>query len=148
MRVIIAALALFSASVMAHPIDALVPLAADLDNNQAKIELCKSATQTETNVVQDCEYIAITGGKILEITVYSLEAEGIAVLKSNRKLLKGIAWDNLSFWQIIYSAWILNDDELLDAVKYIHYHHPELIESNVDPEVYKTLIKGGFVDGK
>ncbi|AUS02808.1 hypothetical protein NVP2275O_227 [Vibrio phage 2.275.O._10N.286.54.E11] len=147
-KILIPFILAFSGSVFAHPVNDIVSASNDLDNNMPKIETCYEVIKTEPSLVStstECDYVAESGARILEILVASLEEEGIEVTKENRRELLGIAWGELNLFEFIDVSTTALKESVEETSKYVAKNHPEMVMKYLTKDTIQKLEQGGII---
>lgn len=116
------------------------------DIDMDRIEICENVIQTDPTLVPEepeCDYLAQEGAKVLTIMVNTLLAEGQEVNKENRHNIVGIAWDNLSIFEM--GSMALTAFELSDSAIYIGKNHPNMVSKYMSAETLELLQLGGVI---
>ncbi|CAL9974047.1 hypothetical protein VPHD148_0175 [Vibrio phage D148] len=127
-----------------HPVRQILTLSEELDMD--RIDTCTQVIEIAPEAVvsePECDYLAQEGARVLTIMVETLVAEGQDVNKENRHNIPGIAWDNLSIFEM--GSMVMTAFELSDAAVYMGKNHPDMVSQYMSTEVLEQLTIGGVL---
>lgn len=127
-----------------HPVREILTVSEEIDMD--RISICQEVIETNPMAVEsepECDYLAREGAKVLTIMVDTLVAEGQDINKENRHNIPGIAWDNLSMFEM--GSMVLTALELSDSAVYIGKNHPNMVSQYMSAETLELLTNGGII---
>lgn len=127
-----------------HPVRQIVTLSDTIDEDM--VSVCEDLildNPTEVETSPECDHLAERGAELLSIMVNSLTAEEFAINKENRFELLGIAYDELSLFEMAelgMLAFALDDPAI-----YLAKNHPDMVTKYMDAETFAALKLGGII---
>lgn len=127
-----------------HPVREILTVSDGIDMD--RIDICTEVIENNPSVVEaepECDYLAQKGAIVLTVMANTLIAEGYEVNKENRKKIAGIAWDNLSFFEMTGMIWTAMD--LSDSSIYMGKNHPDMVAKYLSDDMVELFKRGGII---
>lgn len=127
-----------------HPVREILTVSDDIDMD--RIEICAEVIENNPSAVEaepECDYLAQKGALVLTVMANTLIAEDYEVNRENRKKITGIAWDNLSFFEVTGMIWTAMD--LSDSAIYMGKNHPDMVAKYMDDDMIELFKRGGII---
>ena len=121
-----------------HPVKELVTLSNEMDD--VKIGICNRLINDAPELVpdsDDCDHTAEVGAKYITILVNSLLIEGVDIGAAGSIKLAGIAYDNLTFSEMVQIGSAVF--ELGNPAFFMASHYPDMISDRVGLDTYSKL---------